>query len=299
MISLRARAFSKLNLYLDITGRRADGYHLIETVMHSISLHDLVTVRLSGGSGISVSCDREDVPTDSRNTAYRAAELFLQAAGISARADISIEKHIPSGAGLGGGSADAAAVLTLMNSGLGAPLNMDGIMKIAAQVGADVPFCVVGGMKLCRGIGEEITDLPELDGRLNVLHSKYFVVAKPDFSCPTGEAYGRYDSAPLPPYGGLERFRAALPGDFAPEMYNVFQRLYADERIESLCGRLTELGAEGALLTGSGSAVFGVFSGHERAEAAVKELRGCGFRRLCTGSRKGGTEFIGMEGTYL
>ncbi len=299
MISLRARAFAKLNLYLDITGRRADGYHLIETVMHSISLHDLVTVRLSRGSGISISCGRGDVPTDSRNTAYRAAELFLKEAGASARVDISIEKHIPSGAGLGGGSADAAAVLSLMNFGLGFPLNMGGIMKAAARVGADVPFCAAGGTKLCRGIGEEISELPELDGRLNEIYNKYFVVAKPDFSCPTGEAYGKYDSDPPPPRGGLDRFRAALPGGFAPEMYNVFQKLYADERIESLCGRLTGLGAEGAVLTGSGSAVFGVFSDYEQAEAAVKELSGCCFKRLCTGSGKGGTEIIGMEGTSL
>lgn len=299
MISLRARAFAKLNLYLDIIGRRADGYHLVETVMHSVSLHDLVTVQLSRGSGITISCGREDVPTDSRNTAYRAAELFLKEAGASARVDISIEKNIPSGAGLGGGSADAAAVLSLMNYGLGFPLNTEVIMKIAAQVGADVPFCVAGGTKLCRGIGEEISELPELDRHLNEIRGKYFVVAKPDFSCPTGEAYGRYDSDPLPPHGGLDRFRAALPGGFAPEMYNVFQKLYADERIDSLCGRLVELGAEGAVLTGSGSAVFGVFSDYEKAEAAVKELRGCRFRKLCTGSGKGGTEFIGMEGTSL
>lgn len=299
MITLRGRAFAKLNLYLDITGRRADGYHLLETVMHSISLHDLVTVSLSRGSGISLSCDREDVPTDRRNTAYRAAELFLQEAGVTAQVHISIEKHIPSGAGLGGGSADAAAVLSLMNFGLGFPLRIDSIMKIAAQVGADVPFCVVGGTKLCRGIGEDISDLPELNTHLDTIHGKYFVVAKPDFSCPTGEAYAKYDSNPLPLHGGLERFRAALPDNFAPEMYNVFQKLYADERIESLCRGLTDLGAEGAMLTGSGSAVFGVFSEHEQAKAAMERLRGCCFKELCTGSEKGGTEIFGMEGTNL
>lgn len=299
MIILRARAFAKLNLYLDITGRREDGYHLLETVMHSISLYDLVTVSLSRGSGISLSCDREDVPTDRRNTAYRAAELFLREAGVITQIHISIEKNIPSGAGLGGGSADAAAVLGLMNFGLGFPLKMDRIMKIAAKVGADVPFCVVGGTKLCRGIGEEISDLPELNTHLDNINGKYFVVGKPDFSCPTGEAYSKYDSDPLPLHGGLDRFRAALPDNFAPEMYNVFQKLYADERIESLCRRLADLGAEGAMLTGSGSAVFGVFSDREQAETAEKEIRGCSFKKLCTGSGKGGTEFIGMEGTIL
>lgn len=299
MRRLKARAFAKLNLWLDITGRRADGYHLLETVMQSISLHDVVTLEMQKGSGISICCDRQDVPTDSRNTAYRAAELFMQAAGVSAQVDITIEKHIPSGAGMGGGSADAAAVLALLNSGADFPLNEKQLLKIAAQVGADVPFCLVGGTKLCRGIGEEISVIPEIESSMKLRRDKYYLVVKPEFSCPTGEAYAKYDASPVAPHGGLESFISAMVNrSFSREMYNVFQKLYADERIEALCTQLVELGAEGAMLTGSGSAVFGVFEDHYVARTALERLPGC-FKELCTPSHTGGVEIIGMEGYSL
>lgn len=258
--ALKLRAFAKLNLYLDITGRREDGYHTLETVMQSISLDDEVTVVACPGDGITLTCSRDDIPTDSRNTAYRAAELFMRASGKNVGVLLDIEKNIPSGAGMGGGSADAAAVLRGLNKIFGEPLSERQLLDIAVQVGADVPFCLVGGTKLCRGIGEQMSDFPAAEG--------VFVVVKPDFGCPTGEAYRKYDSSPITPRGGLERFRAAMPEKYAPEMYNVFQQLYADERIESICRRLVELGARGAMLTGSGSAVFGVFDDIHAAHAA-------------------------------
>lgn len=280
MKKLSARAYAKLNLYLDITGRRADGYHLLETVMQSISLYDTVTVEISGGSGITVKCDRGDVPADRRNTAYRAAELFLQESGIKAQTDILLEKHIPSGAGMGGGSADAAAVLRLLNSGFGCPLSEGRLFDIAAQVGADVPFCLAGGTKLCRGIGEQLSEHPAAEGVT-------FLVIKPEFSCPTGAAYTSYDAAPIPPHGRMEAFTAAMAeGCFAGEMYNVFQTLYADGRIEALCTRLAELGAQGAMLTGSGSAVFGVFPGKTAAECAGERFADC-FTAVCAPVQEG------------
>lgn len=262
--ALKLDACAKLNLYLDITSRREDGYHTLETVMQSISLADTVTVVVCPGDGIMLTCSREDIPADSRNTAYRAAELFMQASGETGRVLLDIQKNIPSGAGMGGGSADAAAVLRGLNRIFGEPLSEQRLLDIAVQVGADVPFCLVGGTKLCRGIGEQMSEFPAAEG--------VFVVVKPDFSCPTGEAYKKYDSSPVAPHGGLENFRSAMPKDYAPEMYNVFQELYADERIESICRRLVELGARGAMLTGSGSAVFGVFDDVHAANAAQKEF---------------------------
>lgn len=258
--ALKLDACAKLNLYLDITGRREDGYHTLETVMQSVSLSDTVTVAACPGEGITLTCSREDIPTDGRNTAYRAAELFMHASGGTGGVLLDIRKNIPSGAGMGGGSADAAAVLRGLNEIFGEPLSERQLLDIAVQVGADVPFCLVGGTKLCRGIGEQMSDFPEAKG--------IFVVVKPDFSCPTGEAYKKYDSSPVPPRGGLEEFRAEMPENYAPEMYNVFQQLYADGRIESICRRLVELGARGAMLTGSGSAVFGVFDDIHTASAA-------------------------------
>lgn len=289
MKKLTARAYAKLNLYLDITGRREDGYHLLETVMQSISLHDVVSVELRNGGGITLRCDREDVPADRRNTAYKAAELFMQAAGISAGVDISIKKHIPSGAGLGGGSADAAAVLRMLNKAAGFPLSEERLLDIAAQVGADVPFCLVGGTKLCWGIGEQLSEFPGLP-------AAEYVVVKPEFSCPTGEAYRRYDEAPVEPRGGLEHFR----NNFPEGMYNVFQTLYADERIERLCRFLREAGAAGAMLTGSGSAVFGVFLNEkqaEHAEQAAVNFPGCRAVK-CRAVSEGVTITEEQEGSY-
>lgn len=285
MNRLTARAFAKLNLYLDITGRRDDGYHLLETVMQSVSLHDVVSVELDSGSGITLRCDRADVPTDSRNTAYRAAELFMQETGRDMRVDISITKKIPSGAGMGGGSADAAAVLAVLNRAASFPLSEERLLDIAARVGADVPFCLIGGTKLCRGIGEVLSEFPGLP-------EMAYVVVKPEFSCPTGEAYRRYDEAPLESRGGIEDFR----DNFPQGMYNVFQALYADERIESLCSLLKRLGAEGAMLTGSGSAVFGVFEDYNAAKAALEKLPAYCFKELCAPSQAGGVEIIGAEG---
>lgn len=274
----KLNACAKLNLYLDITGRRADGYHLLETVMQSVSLADEVTVVVSAGSGITLSCSREDIPTDSRNTAYRAAELFLEKADACGSVCIDIEKRIPSGAGMGGGSADAAAVLKALNEAFDQPLSEAELLGIAAQVGADVPFCLAGGTKLCRGIGEEMSDTVPAEG--------VFLVVKPEFGCPTGEAYRKYDESPLPVNGGLERFTAALPGNYPPEMYNVFQRLYADQRIEDICARLNVLGARGAMLTGSGSAVFGVFDSETSAQRVSGEFPGC-FTAVCGCVREG------------
>lgn len=268
MITIKGPAFAKLNLYLDIVGRREDGYHLIETVMHSISLHDEVNITLTGG-GISLETSRSDIPADERNTAYKAAALFFEETKIPAGAELYIKKNIPVGAGLAGGSADAAAVLNMLNKAFDFPLEREKILRIAEKIGADVPFCVVGGTRLCKGIGEKISDI---SCNLSGLYNKAFLVAKPPFSCMTGEAYRSYDENPTERYGGLERFCASLSGDFAGNMYNVFQRLYSDPRIDGLCGRLVSLGAQGAMLTGSGSAVFGVFSDRKKAEKAAEDF---------------------------
>lgn len=258
-------ANAKLNLYLDITGRRSDGYHLLETVMQSVSLSDIVDVDIFSGSGIELSCDRDDIPSDERNIAYKAARAYLDAAGLQAKVCISIQKRIPSGAGMGGGSADAAAVLAVLDRHFGA-IDEKKLYEIALSVGADVPFCLAGGTKLCKGIGEEIFDCTSVSGCC-------FLVVMPDFTCPTGEAYKKYDNAPVAQHGELSQFTQSLSDiGFAKKLYNAFEKLYCDERIEDIKKRLLSAGAEGAALTGSGAAVFGVFSDEERAAEAAKLL---------------------------
>lgn len=255
-------ACAKLNLYLDITGRRGDGYHLLETVMQSVDLCDIVTIK-QNVLGISVGCSDPKIPAGEANICHKAARVFFGKAGIRGGADIMIQKRIPSGAGMGGGSADAAAVLFGLNTLYGSPLDESALLSAAAEVGADVPFCLVGGTKLCRGIGEVMTDIPAAPDCC-------FLVAKPEHSCPTGEAFARYDSAELPQRGMPEEYSA---GKFPHEkMYNVFRALYDDERLERLVEKMMASGALGAELTGSGSAVFGVFSDELTAARAARNF---------------------------
>ena len=267
------KAPAKVNLYLDITGRRSDGYHLLETVMQSVSLYDEVTVEYSeGGAGmITVECDRAEIPSDERNIAYKAARLIMQRSGGRADIAIKIKKRIPSGAGMAGGSTDAAAVIAGLGECVELPQSV--LYEIAEQTGADVPFCLRGGTAVCRGIGEEIT-------QAQALENCAFLVVKPQFSCPTGEAYAKYDTAPLAARGGLDGFIAQMRRGVFSGMYNVFRELYSDPRIENLIKSLEAGGALGAMLSGSGSAVFGVFPDEKAAVNCAAQFGGL-FTAVC------------------
>ncbi|MDR0197016.1 MAG: 4-(cytidine 5'-diphospho)-2-C-methyl-D-erythritol kinase [Oscillospiraceae bacterium] len=249
-------AYAKLNLYLDIKGKNSDGYHKIESVMREIDLADTVTVRVNddtGGNAIVVECDNPAIPTDERNTAFRAAALFMEASGRRFGADIDISKKIPVMAGLGGSSADGAAVLKALN-GIYNVFDDAELLKIGAVLGADVPFCLTGKAAFCEGIGDIITPLP-------VTEKFFYLIIQPDFKLSTKSAYEMYDRG----------FRGRGPVSRG-ELYNVFQVLYDDGRIDGICRALVEKGASGASMTGSGSAVFGVFTERETAVAAYNEL---------------------------
>ncbi len=271
-------ANAKLNLYLDITGRREDGYHLLETVMQSVTLSDVLDIEISDGSGIELSCSAPHIPSDERNIAHKAARLYMDEAGISRHVRIDIQKHIPDGAGMGGGSADAAAVLYAMEEQLGA-LGNERLMALALRLGADVPFCLAGGTRVCTGIGEVMREAPSVSGC-------FFLVVMPQFTCPTGEAYAKYDRNPIPARNGLDGFIRSLSGNFAERMYNSFQQLYADPRIEDITSRMMKFGAQGAMLTGSGAAVFGVFGSRETAQEAAREFPQS-FTAVCEPTDKG------------
>ena len=271
-------ANAKLNLYLDIVGRREDGYHLLETVMQSITLSDVLDISFQESGGIEISCSAPHIPTDERNICYKAAKKYIDAAGISCGVKIDIHKRIPDGAGMGGGSADAAAVFRAMEEHFGA-LGEERLMVLAASVGADVPFCLAGGTRICTGIGENMQRTTAVEGCC-------FLIVMPDFTCPTGEAYARYDKAPIPAKNRLGEFAASLPYGFADKLYNSFEVLYADERINGIKDRLIASGAEGALLTGSGAAVFGAFGSREAAKAAAKQFPQY-FTAVCEPTDKG------------
>lgn len=253
-------ANAKLNLYLDIVGRRTDGYHMLETVMQSIDLSDVVEVHKKSGE-ISVSCTNPGIPRDEKNICYKAAKLFFEQTGEQSGAEIRIIKRIPDGAGLGGGSADAAAVLYALNTLSGFPMRPEELSALGAKIGADVPFCLSGGTAVCRGIGEEIQPISPFPER-------FYLIVKPAFRCSTSEAYSLYDKLPIEPKSELEAFCNA--GSCYPEiMYNVFERIYGNEELYALKSRLLKTEALGSCLTGSGSAVFGVYETAEKASEAA------------------------------
>ena len=266
-MSLTVKAYAKINLFLDITGRLPNGYHTLNTVMQQIDLYDTVNISLADEK-ISVTCSDPNVPCDERNIAYRAAAAFFAETGIRGGAEIDIKKDIPLEAGLGGSSTDGAAVLAALNRLCGEPLDFGRLCAVGASLGADVPFCLTGGTAVCGGTGEKIQQTP--------CKKDYFIViAKPDFSCNTAQAYKKYDVSPVPQREGFKRFAALLESGceaWSGMVYNVFEQLYRDDRIEAVTNELKEKGALCAALSGSGSAVFGIFSDEKNAKKAAESI---------------------------
>lgn len=266
-MNLTIKAYAKINLFLDITGRLPNGYHTLNTVMQQINLYDNVTVKRTE-SEINVKCDNPAVPCYEKNIAYRAAAKFFAETGITDGASIEIEKKIPLEAGLGGSSTDGAAVLSALNELYGKPITDEKLIEIGAVLGADVPFCLTGGTAVCNGIGEKIRKVPcKKDYTL--------LIVKPDFSCSTALAYGQYDRAPIQPREGFEKLIEQLENgceSWCDGVYNVFEQLYRDPKIYAITEQLKSLGALSAALSGSGSAVFGVFKNSGSAENAQKNI---------------------------
>lgn len=278
MKSLSERAFAKINLSLDIVGRRSDGYHELRSVMQTISLYDDVTVTISDGDGITIECSEPGVPLDERNTCYKAAKRFLAAAALgSFNVTICIKKRIPSMAGLGGGSSDAAAVLRMMNRIFDFPLSREALNEIAAKVGADVPFLIEGNTALCEGIGERLTPLKPLK-------KLYLLLIKPEIGISTPEAYKAFDLGGFSSANSSEKLIEAINSgiDISPFLGNDLQRAVSCPEIEAIGKLILENGANASLMTGSGSCVYGLFDDMESCEKARKNLSsGFGFAAVC------------------
>lgn len=274
MKTLVENAYAKLNLTLDILGRREDGYHELRMVMQSVSLCDKVELALTGGEGIELTLDWSFLPTDKKNIALAAAEAFRRATGVDLNGlRIRLEKHIPVCAGTAGGSSDGAAVLRGLNRLCGTGLTPEELAKIGEQVGSDVPYCVLGGTMLAEGRGEVLTRLPALP------HC-YIVMCKPAFSISTPELYQRSDSVKLrchPDTSGLiQALEAGDLSDICRRMYNVFEDALPAQRvgaIQELRGALIENGALGACMSGSGPTVFGIFDDKKTAAVAADKLK--------------------------
>ncbi len=268
------RTPAKVNLCLDVVGKRADGYHLLRGVMQTVSLYDTVTVRAEerGETSILVGTDKGFLPADRRNTAFRAAELFTEATGLRLAVGLSLRKMIPVGAGLGGGSSDAAAVLRALNGLFGEPLCAKTLHALALQIGADVPFFLEGGTCLAEGVGEVLT-------RLRPFADVPMVICKPRASLSTKLIFSTLNWDGTKPHPDTEGMLAAIAQGNREEVArclgNVLEPVscHLCPEIGRIRNRLTKLGAEGVLMSGSGTAVFGLFHDRETAQEAVLNLR--------------------------
>ena len=275
-------AYAKLNLTLDILGKRDDGYHELRMVMQTVSLCDDVTVTLTDGTGVVCRVAGAELPCDERNLAVKAANAFCEALGYHGGIDIALTKRIPSEAGMAGGSADAAAVLRALRDLIAPTLTDERLEEIGARVGSDVPFCVRGGTQLAEGRGERLTALRNAP-RL------YAAVCKPDFPISTPALFQRSDRVSLTDRPDTAAMLAALEaGDAAAlcaKVKNVFEQVLPDEqraRIEDIKRALLVHGAECAAMTGSGSAVFGLFREEDICRAACSVLRSAELQTFCT-----------------
>ena len=265
-MNLRVKAYGKVNLWLDITGRLENGYHNLNTVMRRIDLFDEIEL-ITGDGGIKVSCDNPHISCDESNIAYKAAKAFYDNTGLPPEISIDIKKNIPLEGGLGGSSADGAAVLTALNRLYGDILSHEELIRIGAGLGADVPFCITGGTAKCGGIGEIITPIKSSE--------LYLVIVKPSFCCNTQKGYRAYDSCPLSERSGFAEFCQKLDSScshWGRDMYNIFERLYNKPEISAIKDELMDNGAFGALMSGSGSSVFGVFNNYEEAEKCFQAI---------------------------
>lgn len=273
MTTLFEPAYAKLNLTLDVLGKREDGFHDLRSVMQTVSVRDDIEIDVGTGKPWCLKCDKEGIPCDETNLAWKAAKVFCQALHKDPDGlEIRITKRIPSQAGMGGGSADAAAVLRALNEHYGSPLSIGALAELGGQVGSDVPFCVVGGTCMCEGRGELLRKLPDMPDCI-------FVICKPDFSVSTPELYQKIDQTAIaqrPDQLAVES--GLLAGDLekvAHNLCNVFDPVVTQDHLELnyIKSLFHQYGAVGYQMTGSGSAVFAVVSEFEIAAVICNMLK--------------------------
>jgi len=267
------RANAKINLSLDIVGKRDDDYHLLESVMQSVSLADTVTVKAGCEENeITVSTGSNCIADDQTNTAYRAAKEFFEYTQIdNPGVNIRIKKAIPVGAGMAGGSADAAAVIIALDNIFNTRLENEQLCDIGEKVGADVPFCITGGTMLARGTGNILAPLPDLP-------DCHILICKPEISISTAAAYRTIDEQGLACSAECsEDISEAVCGSdlsaVSKHLRNIFEKAMNIPEVDQIKETMIRSGALGACMTGSGSAVFGIFDDEDKAEDCAAELR--------------------------
>lgn len=271
---MQIKAYAKINLTLDITGKRADGYHNIESIIQSISLCDTLDIRENSSGKIHVTSNTSYLSDDENNTAYKAAKVFYEHTGGKIHGiSIDIEKKIPSRAGMGGGSSDAAAVLWAMNEIYRTNLSMSELFHLGTKIGADVPFCLAGGTCYCSGIGEKIT-------RIDGMPHCFLLICKPSAGVSTPRAYALVDkllySSPTATPKMANALRSGQIENVAAALSNRFDEVLFLPQVQNIKKIMRANGALNAMMTGSGSAVYGIFEEPEKIKECAQQLHGHG-----------------------
>lgn len=270
MDTLELKAYAKVNLGLDVVRRLPNGYHEVKMVMQTVGIYDTVTLK-KAKEGIAVTTDNAEIPGDENNLVYKAAKLIADACHLTEGVSIRLEKRIPIAAGMAGGSTDAAAVLKGMNELFALGLSEEELKALGLKLGADIPYCIMGGTALAEGIGEKLTGLPDAP-------ECFLLVAKPDINVSTGYVYGNLHLDTLEKHpdidGMVEAIEQGSLEGVIDRMDNVLQSVTESRYpvITELKQFMEENGARKALMSGSGPTVFGIFAEEEQAKKAKEAL---------------------------
>ena len=272
---MRLQAFAKINLGLDVLGKREDGYHEVRMIMQTIRMYDQLDMRKSVEPGIHLTTNKKYIPVDENNLVWRAAKLMMDTCGIIEGVSIHLHKVIPVAAGMAGGSSDAAATLVGMNRLFHCGLSKEKLMELGVQIGADVPYCVLRGTALAEGIGEKLTVLPPMP-------DCWILIGKPGISVSTKYVYTTLDLNTDTVHPDIDGMKKALEDGnlygITERMGNVLQdvTIPAYPEVERIKDPMKALGAVNAMMSGSGPTVFGIFDNEEKAQKACQKLRESG-----------------------
>lgn len=272
---MRLQAFAKINLGLDVLGKREDGYHEVRMIMQTIRMYDQLDMRKSVEPGIHLTTNKKYIPVDENNLVWRAAKLMMDTCGIIEGVSIHLHKVIPVAAGMAGGSSDAAATLVGMNRLFHCGLSKEKLMELGVQIGADVPYCVLRGTALAQGIGEKLTVLPPMP-------DCWILIGKPGISVSTKYVYTTLDLNTDTVHPDIDGMKKALEDGnlygITERMGNVLQdvTIPAYPEVERIKEQMKTLGAVNAMMSGSGPTVFGIFDNEEKAQEACQKLRESG-----------------------
>jgi len=268
---MKIKAYAKINIALDVVGKRDDGYHLLRMIMQTIDLYDSIEIEKIN-SGIKLKCNKHYVPTDERNLAYKAAKLFKETYSINDGVEIELIKNIPVSAGLAGGSTDAAGVLKLMNKIFDVNANDDELKALGLKLGADVPYCISGGTALCEGIGEQIT-------QLKPFKDKILVLIKPPFGVSTKEVYRNFDLSKVIFHPRIKLLIESMENDdiyfVANNMKNLLENVTLRKHrvITSIKEDVKLNGSIGTMMSGSGPTVFAFFDDMLTAQMCYDNMK--------------------------